>query len=65
MRMYDIIKKKRDNEELTKEEINFFVTGFTNGSIPYLEASLVATVRLTSTLDEETETKPPMLDFEG
>lgn len=39
MRMYDIIKKKRDNEELTKEEINFFVTGFTNGSIPDYQAS--------------------------
>ena len=25
MRIYDIIKKKRDNHALTKEEINFFV----------------------------------------
>ena len=39
MRMYDIIKKKRDNQPLTKEEINFFVTGFTNGSIPDYQAS--------------------------
>ena len=34
MRMYDLIMKKRKGEELTKEEINFFVEGFTNGRIP-------------------------------
>ena len=39
MRMYDIIMKKRKGEELTKEEINFFVEGFTNGSIPDYQAS--------------------------
>lgn len=39
MRMYDIIKKKRDGGELTKEEINFFVEGYTNGDIPDYQAS--------------------------
>ena len=39
MRMYDLIMKKRKGEELTKEEINFFVEGFTNGSIPDYQAS--------------------------
>ena len=39
MRMYDIISKKRDNLELTKDEISFFVKGFTNGSIPDYQAS--------------------------
>ena len=39
MRMYDIIKKKRDNQILTKEEINFFITGFTKGEIPDYQAS--------------------------
>ena len=34
MRMYDLIMKKRKGEELTTEEINFFVEGFTDGSIP-------------------------------
>lgn len=34
MRMYDIIKKKRDGYELTTEEINFFVEGYTHGEIP-------------------------------
>ena len=39
MRMYDIIKKKRDGNVLTKEEIDFFIEGYTNGSIPDYQAS--------------------------
>ena len=39
MRMYDIIEKKRDNLELTKEEIEFFVRGYSNGDIPDYQAS--------------------------
>lgn len=39
MRMVDIIEKKRNGEELTTEEIRFFVEGYTNGSIPDYQAS--------------------------
>ena len=39
MRMYDIIVKKRKGIELSKEEINFFVQGFTKGEIPDYQAS--------------------------
>ena len=39
MRMYDLIMKKRKGEELTTEEINFFVDGFTKGEIPDYQAS--------------------------
>ena len=39
MRMYDIILKKRKGIELTKEEIEFFVKGFTKGEIPDYQAS--------------------------
>ena len=39
MRMYDIIKKKRDGEELSTEEINFFIEGYTKGEIPDYQAS--------------------------
>ncbi|WP_306419582.1 pyrimidine-nucleoside phosphorylase [Anaerosalibacter massiliensis] len=45
MRMYDIIKKKRDGEELTKEEINFFIKGYTDNKIPdYQVASLLMAI---------------------
>ncbi|SHE41351.1 pyrimidine-nucleoside phosphorylase [Caloramator proteoclasticus] len=39
MRMYDIILKKRNGEELTKEEIDFFVDGYTKGEIPDYQVS--------------------------
>lgn len=39
LRMVDIIEKKRDGEELMKEEIEFFVKGYTDGSIPDYQAS--------------------------
>ena len=42
MRMVDIIVKKRMGESLTKEEIDFFVNGFTNGQIPDYQASSLA-----------------------
>ena len=34
MRMYDIIAKKRDGGELSREEIGFFVSAYTAGEIP-------------------------------
>lgn len=39
MRMYDIIAKKRDGKELTKEEIDYVVKGFTDGVIPDYQMS--------------------------
>lgn len=39
MRMYDIIKKKRNGGELTKAEIEFFVQGFTAEKIPDYQVS--------------------------
>lgn len=39
MRMYDIILKKRKGLELSKEEIEFFVNGFTKGEVPDYQAS--------------------------
>ncbi len=39
MRMYDIIQKKRDGKELTTEEINFFINGYTEGNIPDYQIS--------------------------
>ncbi|MGI6230697.1 MAG: pyrimidine-nucleoside phosphorylase [Tractidigestivibacter sp.] len=39
MRMYDIIEAKRDGRELTDEEIDFFVKGYVEGSIPDYQAA--------------------------
>ncbi|MGO1041259.1 pyrimidine-nucleoside phosphorylase [Clostridioides difficile] len=39
MRIYDIIKKKRDNLELSKEEINYFIENYSKGDIPDYQAS--------------------------
>lgn len=39
MRMVDIIEKKVNHEELTSEEIRFFVSGFVSGEIPDYQAS--------------------------
>ena len=42
MRAVDIIIKKRDKQELTSQEIEFFINGFTNGEIPDYQASAFA-----------------------
>lgn len=42
MRMVDLIIKKRNNEELTKEEIEFMIQGYTDGTIPDYQMSAFA-----------------------
>jgi pyrimidine-nucleoside phosphorylase len=42
MRMVDIIIKKRDNIELSHEEIDYFIQGYTHGEIPDYQASALA-----------------------
>lgn len=42
MRMVDLIVKKQQGKELTKEEINFIISGFTNGNIPDYQMSAFA-----------------------
>lgn len=39
MRIYDIINKKKLGEELSTEEISFFINGFTNEEIPDYQVS--------------------------
>lgn len=39
MRMYDLIIKKRNGNELTKEEINYFIDNYTKGNIPDYQVS--------------------------
>ncbi len=55
MQMYDIIEKKRDGEELKKEEIAFFIKGYTEGAIPDYQASaFLMACYLNGMTDEET-----------
>ena len=42
MRAVDVIQKKRDGRELTAEEIGYFISGYTRGSIPDYQASAFA-----------------------
>ncbi|MEH6892533.1 pyrimidine-nucleoside phosphorylase [Bacillus sp. JJ864] len=44
MRMVDIIAKKRDGKELATEEIQFFINGYTDGTIPDYQVSALAMV---------------------
>ena len=53
MRMVDIIEKKRDGQALTKEEIEFFIEGYTNGDIPDYQASSLAMAIFFQDMTEE------------
>ncbi|MDE5563011.1 MAG: pyrimidine-nucleoside phosphorylase [Clostridiales bacterium] len=71
MRMYDIIKKKRDGGELTTEEIKYFIGGVTDGSIPDYQTSALCmaiyfrgmTVRETCDLTFAVRDSGDRLDF--
>lgn len=55
MRMYDIIMKKRSGGELTKEEIRFFIEGYTKGEIPdYQVSALMMAIYFQKMTEEET-----------
>lgn len=55
MTILDIIEKKRDKKELSKEEIEFFVKGYTNGEITdYQAAALVMAIYIQGMTEEET-----------
>ncbi|MCR8746433.1 pyrimidine-nucleoside phosphorylase [Romboutsia lituseburensis] len=55
MRLYDIIAKKRDKKELSKEEIEFFIEKYTNGEVPDYQASaLLMAIYLNGFTKEET-----------
>jgi len=55
MRAFDIIAKKRDKKELSKEEIEFFIGGYSKGEITDYQASaLLMAIYLNGFNEEET-----------
>ena len=57
MRLYDIIKKKRDGGKLSKDEIDFVISGYTAGDIPdyQISALLMAIYFRGMNIEETTE----------
>lgn len=55
MTILDIIEKKRDKQELSKEEIEYFIKGYTEGTIAdYQSAALVMAIFINGMTKEET-----------
>lgn len=55
MNILDIIEKKRDKKELSKEEINYFISKYTNGDIAdYQMAALIMAIYLNGMTKQET-----------
>ena len=54
MNINEIIRKKRDQKELTKEEINYFITEYSNDNIPdYQASSLLMAIYLNGMSERE------------
>ncbi len=54
MRMFDIIEKKKNRQELTKEEIKFVVENYTNGNVPdYQMSALLMAICINGMNDNE------------
>ena len=54
MNILEIIEKKRNNQELTQQEIKYFIEKYTNEEIPdYQAAALVMAIYLNGMTDEE------------
>ena len=54
MNILEIIEKKRDKKELSKEEINFFIEGYTSDKIAdYQAAALIMAIFLNGMTKEE------------
>lgn len=53
MRMHDIIIKKRDGKKLSRQEIDFFITGYVKGEIADCQASAFIMAAYIRGLDEQ------------
>ncbi len=53
MRAVDIIRKKRDKEKLSRQEIEFFIKGYVEGNIPDYQASALLMAIFLNGMDNE------------
>lgn len=66
MNIQEIIEKKRDKKELTKEEIDFFVKEYTEGRIPDYQASaLIMAIYLNGMTKDETTNLTLAMAYSG
>ena len=66
MRMYDIIQKKRNGSELSDEEIEFFIGGTVDGSIPdYQLSALLMAIYFRGMSDREISVLTQMMAHSG
>ena len=66
MNIIDIITKKRDEKCLTKEEIDFFINGYTNGTITdYQAAALIMAIYLNGLNKQETADLTMAMAYSG
>lgn len=66
MRAYDIIEKKRNNYELTSEEIKFFINGYINNEIAdYQMSAFLMAVYFNGMTDEECKTLTECMLYSG
>ena len=66
MNILEIIEKKRENKELTKQEIEYFVKEYTNGNIAdYQAAALVMAIYINGMTIEETTNLTLAMAYSG
>lgn len=66
MNILDVISKKRDNKELSKEEIEYFIKEYTKGNITdYQAAALIMAIYINGMTIEETTNLTLAMAYSG
>jgi len=66
MNILDIIAKKRDNKELSKQEIEYFINEYTSGNITdYQAAALIMAIYINGMTNEETKNLTLSMAYSG
>ncbi|HCP31719.1 TPA: pyrimidine-nucleoside phosphorylase, partial [Candidatus Acetothermia bacterium] len=66
MKTVDLIRKKRDGEKLTREEVEFLIEGYVERKVPdYQVAALLMAIYFQGMNDEETITLTDVMAHSG